>query len=396
MHKKSRSQYQLAVLYGVSFLYAAHLALGSYINSSFLVEGKGLGENVIGILFTLGSLVAILELIRAPRWYERFGNRTILVALSGIHILSVIGFLSSTNPYLIGLFFVSYLAANSLMFYALDVSLEHHTNDTSTGNTRGLYLTITNAAWVLFPFIGGLILGNTTTRAPFNILYISGIVLLLVMVLLIITKVKNYQPSPRIHKPFLSTVRAFWHKRALRQVFCTHAILHFFFSIMVIYTPIYLTAHIGLSWGILAWVFLIMLLPFVILEYPLGRLADRALGEKEILIAGFLIMALATISISFITSSNWLIWSLVLFITRVGASAVEVMSETYFYKNITEKQSDYISVFRDARPLSYMFGPLIATGLLSIFGFPLQYLFVALGIIVAIGAIVASRMHDTK
>src|SRR5690606_23149335 len=107
-------------------------------------------------------------------------------------------------------------------------------------------------------------------------------------------------------------------------------VLRFFYAWMVIYTPLYLHNYIGLEWSSIGVIFTIMLIPFALFELPLGTLADRVYGEKEILIAGLAIMSISTISLFFITSSAFVVWSVALFLTRVGASAVEIMSETYF------------------------------------------------------------------
>ena len=41
---------------------------------------------------------------------------------------------------------------------------------------------------------------------------------------------------------------------------------------MIIYTPIYLHEHLLLGWDQIGFIFTIMLLPFIILEFPLGNI----------------------------------------------------------------------------------------------------------------------------
>src|SRR3972149_2289795 len=105
--------------------------------------------------------------------------------------------------------------------------------------------------------------------------------------------------------------------------------------------------------------FTIMLLPFVIVQYPLGKLADK-IGEKELLNIGIIVMSFATLAIPFLGSANFFLWAGVLFLTRVGAAMVEAMTEIYFFKKINTEDSEVISFFRNTYPVAFIFAPLIA------------------------------------
>jgi MFS family permease len=87
---------------------------------------------------------------------------------------------------------------------------------------------------------------------------------------------------------------------------------------MTVYCPIYLHTTIGLSWSEIGVIITVMLLPFVLIELPLGRLADKKYGEKEIMIIGFLILGLSTMGLAFITSTNVWVWAIALLVTRIG------------------------------------------------------------------------------
>jgi len=164
---------------------------------------------------------------------------------------------------------------------------------------------------------------------------------------------------------------------------------------MVIYMPIYLHDHIGFDWKTIGIMFTIMLLPFFLLEMPLGKLADKKFGEKEILNLGFLITGVSTASLAFMTSNNVVLWAVLLFITRIGASMIEVSSETYFFKKIDGDNANILNLFRVLRPLAYVLSPIIASILLIFIG--MNYLFIVLGIIVMVGGIsIEMNLKDTK
>jgi MFS family permease len=137
-----------------------------------------------------------------------------------------------------------------------------------------------------------------------------------------------------------------------------------------------------------------MLVPFVIFELPLGEMADDKYGEKEFLTIGLVIMGLSTIFIGFVTAKVFWMWAVMLFITRIGASFVEIGSESYFFKKVDIEKTDVTSFFRISRPLSYIIAPLLATITLQFI--PFQYTFIVIGSIMIIGTKYSLSLQDTK
>ena len=135
-------------------------------------------------------------------------------------------------------------------------------------------------------------------------------------------------------------------------------------------------------------------LAYVCLEFPIGRIGDLYLGEKEMMIAGFFILALTTASLSFIETSAIWPWALLMFATRVGASFVEVTTESYFFKHTRSSDAQIISFFRITRPLSYVVGALL--GSLAILYLPFSYIFIVVGILMLPGVLFANRIADTR
>ena len=93
------------------------------------------------------------------------------------------------------------------------------------------------------------------------------------------------------------------------------------------------------------------------------------------------------------TSKSLAVWALLLFATRVGASAIEVMNETYFFKKVHASDSDIIGFFRNAGPFAYIIGPAIASTLLYFIDY--KYLFIILGVIMLFGTRLSLSIKDT-
>ena len=162
---------------------------------------------------------------------------------------------------------------------------------------------------------------------------------------------------------------------------------------MVIYVPIHLRS-LGYSWEELGRIFTVMLLPFLMIQYPLGILADKKTGEKELIIASIVIISVSTGAIYLIGTGSAALWATVLFITRIGASAIEVMRDSYFFKKVDSDDVDMIDFFRTASSAGYIAAALSSTLLLLFF--PIEAVFLMIGVVAASALWPAFRMIDNK
>jgi len=385
MKNKKKLRY---VIYALGLLGALQISLPGYINSSFIEQF--MPEKALGILYAISSVLAVIILSIIPRILRRVGNYLTLLFLSIITLTSLIVLAFNQNTYLILLAFIIYLTIHVVAFLNLDILLEGQSTDSETGKIRGLYLTISNLAWVVSPFIVGLLLTNG------DYWKVYGLASLFIIPFIIILSIffKKFKDPVYINTPFWKTLKKLRNQKDIYKIFAVRTLLQFFYSWMVIYTPIYLHKYIGLDWKTIGIIFSIMLLPFLLFQLPLGILADKIFGEKEILNLALILIGITTISLSFITSEAIWIWGSLLFITRIGASSIEIMTESYFFKKVDEKDADIISFFRMSRPIAYIFGPMLAS--LTIFLVDFRFIFLILGIIMLGGLKYGLTLKDTK
>ena len=171
-------------------------------------------------------------------------------------------------------------------------------------------------------------------------------------------------------------------------------LLQIFYSSAVVYVPLHLIQNLHMNWSDLGLIFSLMLLPFIILEIPAGIIADKYIGEKEMLFTGIIILILSTFLFFYIESASIIIWGTVLFISRIGAALIEAMKETYFFKIIDAEDVGYINIFRTTAPLGYIIGSIMAIA--TLFFLPLQYLFLCLSILMISGLFFTASIKDTK
>ncbi|MFA6353749.1 MAG: MFS transporter [Candidatus Paceibacterota bacterium] len=372
-------------LYYISFIFSIQYALVVYVNSSFL-EIK-IGESLIGIVFTIASFLSIFALLQITHLLNRLGNykSSILIILANVASLFLMGF--GKSIFLIILGFILYNITNYSLMFSRDVFIEDVADHKAMGKTRGLFLTISNIAWVFAPIISGFII----TRFSYSGVYILAALVSLSSIFLIFSSFNKFRDPKYSKISLLETFKKILGDKNLKKIFASEFLLRFFYSWMIIYTPIYLREYLNFSWSEIGIIFTIMLIPFVILDYPLGILSDK-IGEKKILTLGFSVMVIATILMFFITTSNIFIWGIILFATRVGAATVEVMNESYFFKKINSSDTELISFFRNAFPASLVISPILATILLGFLSH--QYLFLILGLILTIGIYLSLTLRE--
>ncbi len=89
-----------------------------------------------------------------------------------------------------------------------------------------------------------------------------------------------------------------------------------------------------------------------------------------------------------------LYWMILFFITRVGASLVEITTESYFFKQVRGDDPSMINMFRLARPTATLAGVLV--GSLSLLFLPFNLIFIVLAFIMVTGIFFTMRLNDTK
>jgi MFS family permease len=194
---------------------------------------------------------------------------------------------------------------------------------------------------------------------------------------------------------FFSTVKNAWAKKDIFRIIVSNVLLHVFFAWMIIYMPPYLHNTVGFSWGEIGVLFTIMLLPYILVDIPLGVLADKTLGEKELLFAGFIILIVFTFPMGFVTEKSFFLWAFLLFMSRVGAGTIEIMIETFFFKQVEAGDGNLISLFRNGQPLAYIFAPALGSVFIFI-GASEGFLFMILPALMLAGPLLASQLKDTR
>lgn len=376
--------YTASLLFGLSY-FGVH-----YINSSYLE--RHLSQSAVGLLFAASSALTVLVLASVTLVLKKIGNYNVALITAGGSAAALFGLSCTNDPGLGFVLFALFTFLSQTTLFTFDVFLEANTTDeNTTGSVRGLFLSMGLIAAIVAPMIAGFLSGE---RAMYEYAYFASALYIVPVLALLNYKFRNFV-DPEYHVLSVTkTARTLWNDRNLFHVIAAQFLLRLFFSWYVIYLPVYLHDVVHFSWPDIGVVLSIMLLPYIFIEYPAGRLADKRWGEKEMMAIGFCIAGVSTAFLFWFTGTSILAWGAALMVTRVGAAFVESMTETYFFKKIDGTDASILSTFRILHPLAYTLGPLIAGLLLLVVS--LKALWLILGIVMLLGTFHAAALQDTK
>ncbi|MFN3188558.1 MAG: MFS transporter [Candidatus Paceibacteria bacterium] len=378
-------------VYLLAIIFTFHSLVVAFSNSTYL-EGF-IDAKYVGLLFSLGSLGSILLFLTLPDIMRRFGNvlTTIITMAGAVTALLLMGF--ALSPLVVIISFVVFLALNPLGYFSIDVFSETliGNDENDTGKKRGIVLALMSVAALSAPLMIGTIVGEADNLARLYFVAAGVGVLFIFVVVGIFRQFYDpvYQPLP------LRSLYALMRENtSISVVIYNHFLLQLFFSWAIIYIPLYLATEIGLGWDTIGLIIAAGLLAFAIFEYPAGYIADKFIGEQEMMAVGFLILALTVAGIAMVAPLGVAGWMALMFINRTGASLVEATTESYFFKCVKGEDAGLMSIFRLLRPLAVLCGSLLGTACLIIL--PFQFIFFVLALVLISGIFVTQFLVDTK
>jgi MFS family permease len=391
IHKLSaplNNKKSLALLYILGIILAVASALPAYIQSSFLETT--LSISWVSIFFASANFITIISILFFPLLIKKIGNIITTQFILIIFIFSLLGMSFSTGPFGLFISFLVLSISGNLIWINMDILVENFSDNATTGITRAIYFTAINLGWIIAPTLSSFIINKS---GYYWVFIAAAICLVPFLIILIKNKSllrynENYQT-----KSIKQCFKTLWNNKNLRGIFFISFLLNIFISSAVVYVPIYLHNNIGFGWSSLGIMFSVMLLPFIIFEIPAGWLADKYLGEKEIMTTGITIIIIALLLFFSVKEANVWIWGGLLFFSRVGASLVQTMQETYFFKIVDAQDVSYINFFRTTLPLGYLIGTILAVIIISFY--PLEYLFLFIAIILSFAYMFIHSIKDT-
>jgi len=386
-HKEKLNNPAIRTLDISSFILGISAALILYLESDYFKTATH-SDNVT-VFFIVAYAVTLALIFNWHRLVRRFGKKNVFLGNLLVKSLVVLAIASSPVGKIGILLLMGYIVLTVLSWIDLDILLEACSRDRKTGRIRGVYLTIMNAGYLSAPFFAGFMLN----KYGFQPVFLTASLLILIVWIICFFKLRNIDGSQATPVNFMNLLRKLSGRKNVLRIYYVSLLLEFFYALMIIYTPLYLL-ELGFSWGEIGKIFTVMLLPFVIFQYPAGYLADKKFEERDMIIFSLILMSFSTLMIFFFSSKNLLFWASILFITRIGASLIEILRDSYFYKRIDCRDVDIINFFRSVRPMAYILGLLIATPV--VYYLNIRFIFPLVSVGVLTGIFAAKNMASSR
>ena len=386
-HKENFRKNILKYLYLSTFFLGISSAFVLYIESDYFKVGFG-NENIT-FFFLAAYGLALIMMLNWHRLVAKYGKvKVFYFSLVVKLLLALLLALHPVSPLTVWLLVV-YIAFTVINWLDMDNLLESCSVDRKTGKIRGLYLTIENFGYLLAPFVAGLLI----TRYGFQSAFAVSFGILALVGIIALFSFKNIPECAVQESKLLEFFRIVWQRKNVMKAYYISFLLEFFYALMIIYTPLYLL-DLGFDWFTIGKIFTIMLVPFVLLQYPAGYLADTFFEERDMMAGALLILGISTILVYFTHSTSVLVWGAILFSTRIGASLIEVLRDSYFYKRIDQRDVDIVDFFRTVRPVAYIIGAVVATPIIILFH--IQAIFIIIGVVALTGIPVALTLASSR
>lgn len=375
-------------LFIIGFFFSFCIALAAYLNASYLKQFITVEQ--VGFVYSITAFLTIVLLYFFEYLGGKYGVQKTLVASLVIAGLASLSLATQVRVPFIVISFIMMQMSLVITKFSTDILVETHKNTgEGEGTLRGAYLAITNMSWIVAAFLGGFI-------ATANPQYIYGInsfiyiTIALVSLFVISETQKDFFTQSTLFEKMRYTLKEI----GTRKIIVSEFVLQTFYTIMIIFTPLYLHETLDFSLATIGVIFSIMLIPFAVLQYPIGRIADKFLGEKELIILSYLTIFGSVLTFALVKNPSVYFVALILFITRIGACTLEVMNDTYFFSS-TKEYTKSIPIFKGMAPFALLVFGTVGAIILQFSSY--QTLFTLLAIFVLlVGLTNIYDLKDTK
>ena len=248
------------------------------------------------------------------------------------------------------------------------------TTKNNIGKTEGIFFVVSNFSWLIGPFVGGIIAQAYGFKAMF---FISGLFCFVSFFLSSNKSIKFKIIKNETKGEFFKNFKDYFKNKELAVVYLLSVALAFWWVFIYTYTPLYL---ISLGEKTIGYVLFALVIPLLILEIPVGRLADKW-SYKWLMFIGFSLMSF--IALLLYLNGSLYFYIILIILGSLGAAMIEPLREAYLFKIIKIKdERRFLTIFRTGYEIGYLAAPLIYSFVLINNGTNYTQLFLIIAIII--------------
>jgi len=357
----------LPLLAIVTFLYSF---VGSLTISFFPNYLKTFFHNdaYVGYVISFTAIIMLLSNFAARPLFKYFKNKLALFQISilvhTLFYLALLFTLESTSLLVLLIIKTFFAVIGGLL---LSLFIRGFATRNNLGQVEGSYFVVMNLAFLLGPLFGGLIANRYSYFAVFAI---SSFISLLVHLLVYHQHFRNI--SLPDHSSLFANVGSYFKRRSLRYLYFLSFGLISWWVFVYTFLPLYLK-NLGVTEAQIGLLFFALVIPLILFEIPLGKLADRY-GSKIFFVLGFFVLSICSFFLLFF-HSLWIFFSFII-LASLGAALLEPTREIFFFRVTKKKESsDFLPVYRTSVDLAYLIFPFLFSNILLFSSYKFAFLF---------------------
>ncbi|RLG15295.1 MAG: hypothetical protein DRN71_01710 [Candidatus Nanohalarchaeota archaeon] len=388
------------------FIYTFAIAIVSPVYPIFMRNVTG-SDAAVGVIFGITSLFGLVFCVLSGEMMQKYGRRMILkMALATVCAGYV--FLSFAGS-MFDVVIVESMRkiASTAAFLILGVLVRMYSRKNNLDNSESMFYTFGNLAWLVAPAVGGFVALKYGMDAIF---YLAALFVALSFATLDWRHVHDRRPQGNVnfhyirayimHKSFMPAtyyltlkslareVRRFVQNRNLVLIYMSSFGLYMLFTMQMLYFPLIL-ASFNVNMGMIGLMVALLILPLIIFEIPLTRMSKK-IKTKNYIVAGFMVSS-AAITLIYFFYGVYTIFALFM-VSALGAAMIEPFKDAYILKHTPAHKVDvFFGIYKTSQFLGYFVAPVIASMTIVFLG--MQGMFLVIGLILLIFAVVASRLE---
>ena len=324
-------------------------------------------ESKVWLYYSLIAGILFLASIGSTFVYTRFSK---LVITKIVLIVAVVSFLLMTfASTFYQLWWLDILRAIAICFIWISINLfiSDYTHQRHLWEVEGKIYLYSNIGWVIWPIIWWLLAGYFSPDAVFIFSSICFLWSLLVFLHGRFVDKHPHLTHTRYEHWFIrlfTTFKDYFSQTDRIIVFLMALWLNFWWSISFIYIPIQLSSF-GFGENIIWLVFGANILPLMLLEWTIGKRADRYWLQRFFLV-WYMILTIGCVWLMITSTVPFLLIALFILV-HIGVACIEPLQETFLFKSINKKDTGrFFGIYNTADPIANVCGPLFAAGVLAL------------------------------
>ncbi len=273
------------------------------------------------------------------------------------------------------------------IYFTIALFIRHYAAQNNLGKFEGMHYTVSNLAWLIGPLLGATI----ATKSGISTVFLLGSIFpAAALILVIMHPLREDKLISNNHNHTFENIASYFKDKDLRNLYLISLGLMMWWAAIYTFAPLFIIDS-GFGTDFIGYLFFAIAIPLILLEVPIGKLADRY-GFRKYLFYGLIIIGICALLTYFFSP---LIVLVLLVLAGFGAAMLEPLRDAYLFKMVKpEELTQRFAVYRTSGEVGQIIGPIIFSTILLISGF--KYFYSIVGLVILFFSIFALRLKEIK